>query len=43
MHEVREGEVLVAELRFKREQLGEKLKQLQLVLKLNDGQLPAAY
>jgi hypothetical protein len=34
---------MVGELKFKREQLSEKLKQLQLLLRMNDGQLPTTY
>lgn len=35
--------MLVNELRFKKEQLNEKLKQLQILLKMNNGELPSEY
>lgn len=35
--------MLLSELRFKKDQLNEKLKQLQVLLKMNNGQLPSEY
>lgn len=35
--------MLMNDLKFKREQMNEKLKQLRLLLSRNNGQLPADY
>ena len=35
--------MLMNDLKFKREQMNEKLKQLRLLLSSNNGQLPADY
>ena len=38
-----EAEILLGELRYKREHLTEKLKQLKLLLQINNGELPKDY
>jgi len=39
----READVLLGDLRFKKEQLKQKLKQLKILLEMNAGQLPQEY
>ncbi|TNV85137.1 hypothetical protein FGO68_gene5346 [Halteria grandinella] len=41
--DIRETQVLLGELKFKKEQLNQKLKQLQILLKMNNGELPSEY
>jgi len=39
----READVLLGDLRFKKEQLKQKLRQLKILLEMNAGQLPPEY